>query len=280
MPWVAIDIHIASDPAVHRIAAALRIRVPEVVGLLSLTFAGMVQHAPNGELAGVPDTLLEEWARWHGKRGAFAVQFRAELTDETGLVRSWEKYNGANLRRLEGARERSRLYRENQERERNERAAERTQSANGTHSRTHTETHTELSTVRIPYASTGQDRTEPTHLTATAGGADAPRRAPKSVPSWASSIADRWISRIGHTTPARVQRALGGSVAVHGEKTILAALDLYATARLSAGKDRKLDWFAEDVAAWVLRVAEANEPLVDASGTLTARGERLTRPGV
>lgn len=143
MEWVAIDVGIAGDPAVHRMAETLRVRVPEVVGLLALAFGGMTKHAPDGSVGGVPDSVLEMWATWHGKRGAFAVSFRAELCDSEGLVRAWERWNGRMIRRSNTASERSRAWRENADKER----TERKENAN----RTHTQTHT--------VCRTGQDRT-------------------------------------------------------------------------------------------------------------------------
>jgi hypothetical protein len=152
MEWIALDVHIAGDPAVHRIASALKVRGAEVVGLLALTFAGMAQHAPTGEMADVPDTLLESWAHWEGKRGTFAAQFRAELCDETGLVTAWDKYNGRNIRRANASAERTRMWREKRETAH----AEPSPNAHGNANGTHTSTHTERATVWT----TGQDKTE------------------------------------------------------------------------------------------------------------------------
>jgi hypothetical protein len=153
MEWVAVAVNIARDPAVHRMAAAIRVRVPEIVGLLALTFAEMTQHAPDGQLADVPDTLLESWAGWHGRRGAFAAQFRAELCDDAGLVTAWERYNGAAIRRARAARERTRAWRK--EREQASRSADGASISASTG--THTGTHTDTASVR----GTGQDRTGP-----------------------------------------------------------------------------------------------------------------------
>lgn len=135
MEWVAVSVGIAKDPAVHRMAAALRVRVPEVVGLLTLTFAEMTTHAPDGQLGDVPDSLLEAWSGWHGKRGAFAALFRANLCDEDGLVLAWEKYNGAAIRRSQAARDRARAYRERQEQEKANGDSTHTQTGTGTHTR-------------------------------------------------------------------------------------------------------------------------------------------------
>jgi hypothetical protein len=145
MEWVAIDVDIADDPLVHRLAASLRLRVAEVVGLLTLTFARMAKHAPAGNVASVPDSLIETWAAWEGKRGTFAPHFRAELCDETGTVRAWEHYNGRNIRRAKAASERVRKWRE-----------ERAQNADVTHNTTHNRTHNVRRTV---HNSTEQDLT-------------------------------------------------------------------------------------------------------------------------
>lgn len=254
--WVAIDVNIASDPAVHRIAAALKIRVPEAVGLLALTFAGVGQHAPDGQLAAVPDSLLETWASWHGKRGAFAPLFRAELCDETGLITAWEKYNGANLRRLDAARERTRLWREEQ-------AAIRAAKANGTHTRTHTAKRTRTHSVREPYARTEQDRTEQTHLTTTAGGADAPRRHDLG------QLRGQWMRRVGAISAKAITRELGTHLETHGLDVLLVAIDAYAEQRIAASQPLKLEWFSAEIVSWIERSA----PVVDReTGLPNARG--------
>ena len=168
MEWVAVAVNIASDPRVHRMSTELRLRVPDVVGLLTLTFAEMTQHTPDGRVGEVPDTVLELWALWHGKRGRFAALFRSELCDETGLVTAWEKWNGAAIRRATAARERTRAWRDRREGA----SPNAPPAANGTHTRTGTDTHTET----VPVCGTGQDqtvqdRTGPTeNSTPTAGG--------------------------------------------------------------------------------------------------------------
>ncbi|CAN5922079.1 hypothetical protein BH11GEM2_BH11GEM2_38250 [soil metagenome] len=159
MEWIAVAVDIAADPAVHRMADALRVRVPEIVGLLALTFGRMAQHAPNGQLGSVPDSVIETWALWHGKKGRFAQQFRAELCDGSGLVIEWEEYNGAAIRRAESARDRTKTWRLQREKERAEKdereRTEREENAHGSNTRTHTSTHTGTASV----CRTGQDRT-------------------------------------------------------------------------------------------------------------------------
>jgi len=158
MEWVAIDVHIAGDEITHRLAEAFRLRIAEAAGLLTLAFAGMAQHAQDGSLATKTDSQIEEWARWHGKRGAFAAFFRKQLGDEAGQVRAWEKYNGAAIREAKASKERAKKWREDKKREREANAEERR-----TERRSQRRSGRGLSPV--PNGSTGHDRT--TSLTTT-----------------------------------------------------------------------------------------------------------------
>jgi hypothetical protein len=260
MRWVAISVSIAADPAVHRIAAALRVRVPEVVGFLTLTFAGIAQHAADGRVADVPDTLLEAWSGWHGKKGAFASQFRAELCDDDGVVTAWDRWNGANIRKAERAIERTRQWR-----------TEREQKANVTHNGTHSTTHNVGDSVRH---GTGQDRTEPRTLTATKGSASAPPRVPRaSEPAWVDRVRERWTKRVGKTTAKALVSEIGQAIAEHGEPVVLEAIELYADGR--NGRPQSLKFFAAEIVQWIAK-AKDDTPIV-ADGWLTAAGERATR---
>lgn len=99
--WIRIDTAIADDPAIARMADALHVRRPEVVGLVVGVLAKMAAHAQNGDLSPVPDSLLEPWSGWTGKRGRFAAMFRAEFCDAGGVVRAWDKLNGQPIREAE-----------------------------------------------------------------------------------------------------------------------------------------------------------------------------------
>jgi hypothetical protein len=153
MEWIAIDVHIAGDAVTHRLADAFRLRVAEAAGLLTLAFAGMAQHAQDGSLSSVTDSQIESWAYWQGKRGAFAAFFRAQLCDERGTVRAWEKYNGANIREAHAARERMRGYRARKKAERSAHGTEHG-TANGSGNGTAN------GTRDVRHNMTGQDRTE------------------------------------------------------------------------------------------------------------------------
>lgn len=101
-----------------------------------------------------------------------------------------------------------------------------------------------------------------------------PRRvsAPRGPTPWVLEIRDRWISKVGEIAASSVARQLSTAHQLYGDEKLLAAIDTYADVKLTAGKDRKLEWFAADVGQWVKRAEAANEPLVDADGILTARG--------
>lgn len=98
------------------------------------------------------------------------------------------------------------------------------------------------------------------------------------VPEWVPPLTRRWRSSVGRTTEKAIHRELADSVEAHGPAKMDAAIAAYAKAKRAAGKAMKLEWFAEDVVTWVLRGEEASLPLVDATGALTAHGERMTRP--
>lgn len=260
MEWVAIDVHIAGDAVTHRLAEAFRLRVPEAAGLLTLAFAGMAQHAQDGELADITDSQIESWVMWHGRRGAFAAFFRAQLCDEHGCVRAWEKYNGRSIRRAEAAKVRTRQWRERQDQQRTERET----NAHAADTRTHNGAHN----VRR----TRQDQTRP-DLTAKGSGADAPTppprgKAKKSLPAWVDAVADRWLRRVGKATPERIAAQLGAAVEQHGEMAVLRAIDAWVDARVGSASAPRLEWFAEAVSVWVERTG----PLVDDDGILTERG--------
>lgn len=112
MNWIRVATGMKNDPDIAHIAEACRVRVAEVVGCVTSLLSELPEHAREGDLTNVPDTLLEQWAGWEGKRGLFAKAFIAHLCiDRT--VRSWEKHNGAALRESDRARERVREWRAN-----------------------------------------------------------------------------------------------------------------------------------------------------------------------
>lgn len=101
MNWIRVATKMKGDPRVGAIAAACKVRVEHAVGLVCCALMEFPDHARDGDIAAVPDVVLEQWALWSGKAGVFAAAFRAQLCDERGVVRAWEKHNGAAIRKAD-----------------------------------------------------------------------------------------------------------------------------------------------------------------------------------
>lgn len=114
MNWIRVAVAIGDDPDVHLLAAAVGVRVAEAVGLVVGLLTKFPEHAPDGSLAKVPDSLVERWAGWEGDRGAFAVEFRRLFLTEDGVWSAWDKHNGAAMRDAQASRERAAEYRRRQ----------------------------------------------------------------------------------------------------------------------------------------------------------------------
>lgn len=111
MNWIRIATKMKSDPRMGAIASACRVRVPEAVGLVCCVLMEFPDHVRDGDVAHVDNVVLEQWAGWGGKSDVFAAAFRRHLCDDAGAVRSWEKHNGAALRKAETDIERKRSMR-------------------------------------------------------------------------------------------------------------------------------------------------------------------------
>lgn len=112
MNWIRIATGIMQDPSIHAVADATGVSVPTTTGHVVGVLTYLPEHARGGDLSGVLDATLERWAMWTGKRGRFAAAFRAHLCTAQGVVRSWEKHNGAAIRDSDYDRERKRMKRE------------------------------------------------------------------------------------------------------------------------------------------------------------------------
>jgi hypothetical protein len=112
MNWIRIAVGIKADPSVHAIAeTCCRNDIGKAVGHVVNVLTELPDHARDGDLAGITDLTLEEWALWRGKSGAFATAFRAHLCTGT-RVRGWEKHNGKAVRDNDAARERMKAKRD------------------------------------------------------------------------------------------------------------------------------------------------------------------------
>jgi hypothetical protein len=211
------------DPAVLGLAEALGVSPPLTTGCLVGVLTHLPDHARTGDLSGVSDLTLERWAQWPGKRGRFAAAFRAYLCDPQGVVRGWEKHNGAAMREAEQARERMRearkVRRTQAERSPNVRRTfdERALLRNGTERNITTEI---SDTAQISAQSTDPERANnsgdalrasPVSVKST----EAKPKAPKPVkwPDWPQPVRakmhDRWRSRLGDVPYPQWVAALG-----------------------------------------------------------------------
>jgi hypothetical protein len=106
MNWIRIAVGITRDPRVIALSEAVGVSVPTATGHVVGLLTALPEGSVSGDLSGVSDVTLEQWALWRGKRGVFAKAFRSQLCDEHGVVRSWAKYNGSKLGELAADRER------------------------------------------------------------------------------------------------------------------------------------------------------------------------------
>lgn len=112
MNWIRIAVAIGDDPDIHELADALNVRVAEAVGLVVGTLVRFPEHAPDGNLAHLRDSLIERWAGWEGERGRFATELRRIFLSDDQRWESWDKHNGKALAKLERDRERLRQKRD------------------------------------------------------------------------------------------------------------------------------------------------------------------------
>jgi hypothetical protein len=108
MNWIKVATGIMSDPSILGLAEALGVSAPLTTGCVVGVLTHLPDHARNGDVSGVSDRALEQWAQWPGKKGKFAGAFRTYLCDPQGVVRAWDKHNGSAMREAEQQRIRMR----------------------------------------------------------------------------------------------------------------------------------------------------------------------------
>jgi hypothetical protein len=107
--WFRVDCDIVDSPKVGRVADACGVAIPTALGHVLAVLAKVRQHrAHGGALGDVPDSMLEQWALWTGKRGRFATAFRDAFCDADGTLSGWAERQEPLIRRLERDRERAR----------------------------------------------------------------------------------------------------------------------------------------------------------------------------
>lgn len=113
MNWIRIATGIMDDPSVLQLAEAAGVSVPTTTGHVVGVLAKLPTHAKTGDLSGVSDRAIEQWAKWPGKQGKFATAFRTYLCNAQGVVSAWEKHNGAAIREADRRAETMRQRRAN-----------------------------------------------------------------------------------------------------------------------------------------------------------------------
>lgn len=221
MKWVAMDVNLGRDPAVHRIAAELNVRVAEVVGSVELIFSEMAQHAQDGQLGDVPDSLLETWALWQRRRGALAAAFRREFCDESGLVTSWERLNGRAIRKAKAEVERVTAHREKAKAERSD-------------TRTVTRNNARNTTPELQVTLPNPTLPNPTEES------DA-----RASDDWSADAKELWQDRVGIVRDDEIL-ALQPIVDRHDWPTVRTDLIRWIEEQTSAGRDGiRPGWYAE-----------------------------------
>jgi hypothetical protein len=106
MDWVAVSVDLTDDPKVAGFAKALGIELDSAVARLLALWGRMARHENvDGNLAEVPDDVLERWAGWRGKAGRFAEEFRRRFTRDDVVI-GWVEWNGRHIARAVAERER------------------------------------------------------------------------------------------------------------------------------------------------------------------------------
>lgn len=246
MNFVAIDTDISGDRVTYSLAISLKISRREVVGILTLFFAGLAKFQDNGDLSGVTDEQVEDWCLWEKKRGTLAPLLRAQLCDPQGLVRMWDEWNGKMIRRAKLERERLRKYRE-----------DRVQNAERTRSRTSTVP------VRDAVASVLPDLTVPNQLPQqlpttplSPKATDAKVNSAENRGGWPAKVADAWTRTIGIIQPGRVGKDLAPFVRLYpdpamAERALLAAVTIYDTTCTRRSQSPKWAEFVQRIGGWV-----------------------------
>lgn len=260
-PWIRVHAQLAERPVVTRMAEALRIDPFKAIGHL-VTFWGAVSaHATRGCVTDVPDALLERWAGWTGKRGAFAAWVRDQHVDEDGRISEWDTYQGKLETKRELERDRQRKSRERHADNTSDiRVTSRRRTANHTRD-VGTPTRERDGTVRNKDQTQDQKRLPD---------ADAP--APPV--SWPAEAAELWTGKVGPVSPGKAGKLLKPLVDLHGWSTVKAGLADYLTATPTARV--RLDWFVEKGTYWI---ELAKQPIVNPdTGFLTERANVIAPP--
>jgi hypothetical protein len=255
--WIRVDASAPNDPKMGELADYLRTARAHAFGLVSGVWCAMAEHAVDGDLTGVSDRTLEEWAGWTGKRGRFAAAFReiflhkvVEVDGKMGVLPGWNERQGALLSRMERDRQRHK----NKE-VRPELPPDSPRKFHG-------------NSAEIPQSllgdSTSTVRNVTVRTTKASSGAVAP------TDNWVDSARTVFLA-VGTFTHGRIGKALSPVVQQYGWPDTERGLRDYVAAPKN-GRNRTPEYFAQESGTWVVG---AREDFADKDGVPTARADRL-----
>lgn len=99
--WIRVEAHEVDSVRVAQLSEHLGVEPYAALGLLVALGGQVAEQTPDGHIANVPNATLERWARWSGKRGAFATAVREILQDGEGYLEDWRESMGKLVERRE-----------------------------------------------------------------------------------------------------------------------------------------------------------------------------------
>lgn len=108
--WIRVEAHAVDSVLIAELAEMLGIEPVLALGHLTALGGAVAEHTDDGLIGNLPNTTIETWARWRGKRGDFARATREVLQDGDGRLAEWQEAMGKLVEKRE--RERSRKEKE------------------------------------------------------------------------------------------------------------------------------------------------------------------------
>ena len=279
MNWIRISTGIMRDPTLIALSVALGVSVPLTTGHVVGVLTSMPEGSKNGDLSSVPDHAIEQWALWRGKRGDFARAFRAHLCDAHGVVRAWEKYNGAALKRLDDDRQRKRAaYEAAKQRNISANSPQEKMRDSAAENAYETRRDETRRTTKLQQPTTGTERAKA-------------RRPPASFPHFDKAVCDAayelWQSSAGAVDYGRFRKAFGPLFAADEstrpagyprDAELVPAIRLYLGATLGTreAQFRSPDKCAGALSGMVDVLRSTRDPLAQLDGAQAHLG--ITRP--
>jgi hypothetical protein len=96
--WIRLDTSSPAHPLIHQLSIALKIPSAQAFGHYCSLCCGLGEHQEDGQLAAVPDAVLEVWAAWRGRTGRFALVIRELCQQDDGRMKGWWRQEKLRLR--------------------------------------------------------------------------------------------------------------------------------------------------------------------------------------